>query len=118
MYARQPSENRYSRNMNIPSNYSGNAFRQDTPTEEIEAPEEVGEIDAPQNIQPLPSDETLPAYKAESSDTAAGIGRLLGRGGGGIGLEELLIIGIVILLSQGEVKDDLAFLLLLLLFIQ
>ena len=39
-------------------------------------------------------------------------------GGGGIGLEELLILGLVFLISQNYEKDDLAFLLLMLLFIR
>ena len=110
MYSRQ-GDRRYLRNMNIPSNYSGNAFRQDEESVDISdtSAEDTAEPDETRD-KALPED-------ASTQDASVGLSRLLGRGGGGIGFEELLIIGLAILVSQSNARDDLALLLLLLLFV-
>lgn len=133
MYARQPPDGRFPRNVRIPRNYSGNAFRQE---EEMPPPTVVAEESRetklpPASPPPSPSEEEVKEAPAEPSAAASvgklfpspgfrlDLGRFLNRGrGGGIGFEELLIIGLIFLLSQSETKDDLVFLLLLLLFIQ
>ncbi len=120
MYARQNTDSRTSRGFRIPGNYSGNAFSSET--EEIyPAKEDNNSTDTIENIQAEPSDKS--AQNDAMSDTnavAAGISRLFGKSSasGGIGFEELLILGVIFLISQNETKDDLAFLLLLLLFIK
>ena len=134
MYARQPPEGHFSRTVRVPRNYSGNAFRNEEALSEKGAlnttqheAETVSE--PPFSAVSLPLDETtLPKEEATlSAPTGKGIsppgfrldlGRFLRRDKEGFGFEELLIIGLIFLLSQSETKDDLVFLLLLLLFIQ
>ncbi len=135
MYARQPSEVRLPRNVRIPRNYSGNAFRQEeepvSPSAAAEAILEPSErpdieVEPVENLmleeENAPSEKTTPTAPAGKLLSSPGfrldLGRFLNREKGGIGLEELLIIGLIFLLSQNETKDDLIFLLLLLLFIQ
>ena len=135
MYARQPSDGRIPRNVRIPRNYSGNAFRQETEEASFSSDLREEPIPTPQQL-PAPEDSTpqaqgdaIPA-SAPGSDTPAGklfpspgfkldFGRLFGRDRtGDIGFEELLILGLILLVSQSDTRDDLTFLLLLLLFIQ
>ena len=134
MYARPSPDGRMPRNVRIPRNYSGNAFRQES--EETSAPVETREEDSSLS-KPLPSESTAPQPQERAAEppppteeaARAGklfpspgfkldLGRLFGRErGGGIGFEELLILGLILLVSQSDTHDDLAFLLLLLLFI-
>ena len=131
MYARQPPEERFPRTVRIPRNYSGNAFRQE---ENLPTPPFPAESEPVQETPPISTvtESQEPDTSGQASASAASVGKLcpspgfrldlgrfLNRGrGGGIGFEELLIIGLIFLLSQSETKDDLVFLLLLLLFIQ
>ena len=62
------------------------------------------------------TDKGEPQKPRESEKT--GLFRMFGGASGGIGLEELLILGLALLISQNDTKDDLAFLLLLLVFIK
>ncbi|MBQ9783805.1 MAG: hypothetical protein IJW44_04745 [Clostridia bacterium] len=133
MYARQPPDGRIPRNMRIPRNYSGNAFRQEPEVSPF-SPEE--QQDAPPDTLPEPSQEPVPQERSADTpqespqeDAPAGklfpspgfkleLGRLFGKDrNGGIGFEDLLILGLIVLVTQSDTKDDLAFLLLLLLFI-
>lgn len=130
MYARQPPEGHFSRTVRVPRNYSGNAFRNE---ESLKAP------NVPDNIEGMPEvsaeavppvsddvvsnqEETAPSAPLGKSMLSPGfrldLGRFLHRDKGGFGFEELLIVGLIFLLSQSETKDDLVFLLLLLLFVQ
>ena len=119
--------------LRIPDNYSGNAFPGDstTPSPPVELPPEPPssiEMPAsstePPNALPviLPVDgkpRETPAMKKASPFSSLLPPRLAGtRGGllGDIGIEELLIIGVLILLSQSETDDDILLLLVLLLF--
>ena len=136
MYARQPPDGRIPRNVRIPRNYSGNAFRQEPELSPLspEDPQDavadtLREASLPQETAPQESHADTPS-SAASEDSPAGklfpspgfrleLGRLFGRDrAGGIGFEDLLIIGLILLVTQSDTRDDLAFLLLLLLFIQ
>ncbi len=155
MYARQGPDVRFQRNVRIPQNYSGNAFRSDQEKTDLREaapqPNDAGKIqdkyddreaqdqhdsrdkaeggkdadfDDPaasvQNASPASSAKEIPAGSLFSAPGfRLDLGRFFNRSKGlGIGFEELLIIGLILLLSQSETKDDLIFLLLLLLFIQ
>ncbi|MBQ9086352.1 MAG: hypothetical protein IJY47_04105 [Clostridia bacterium] len=126
MYARQPPTGKFSRPFQLPSNYSGNAFAAEEVTEVPSVPEEEKEAEeiptsAPPQQESEPAEKTAsPAGKLFSSPGFhLDLGRLFKSDrGGGIGMEELLLIGLIFLISQGETKDDLLLLLLLLLFIQ
>lgn len=140
MYARQPPDGRFQRNVQVPRNYSGNAFRQEKPSDkflsqETEPPLLKGENDIEEqekidtDEKDTPKDEKV---KQKTSEETSPVGRSLfspgfkldlgrffnRRDGFGIGFEELLIIGLIFLISQSDSKDDLIFLLFLLLFIQ
>lgn len=125
MYARQPQSERYdrdSRGLRVPGNYSGNAFRDYQ--RDMHAADEDNDKIAADNTSDSAEDEatakassTSDYDKGSQKSVPVGLGRLMG-GGGGIGLEELLILGLVFLISQNDEKDDLAFLLLMLLFIR
>ena len=128
MYARQGPQGRFPRNVHIPQNYSGNAFRKEEKIKE-EATEALDEEEIAVAGQPEPveepsgsnpSAEEIPAGRLfPSPGFKLDLGRFFkGERGFGIGFEELLIIGLIFLIAQGDSKDDLIFLLLLLLFIQ
>ena len=120
MYVRQTPDGRFPRSVRVPQNYSGNAFRaEDAP------PPDAGTSSEPERTEE--KDETV-----ESSTTAEmavskplpspgfrlDVGRLFGRQGRGFGVEELLILGLILLVASGESGDELLLLLLLLLFIE
>ena len=115
MYARQPPDSRSEGGLRLPGNYGGTAFR----SEPVEPDPVIEE-------EPLPShsnraDDAISPTAAQASppeETVSVGSHLFSRGGGGIGFEELLILGLIFLISQNDTKDDLTLLLLLLLFIQ
>ena len=130
MYARQGPQGRFPRNLHVPQNYSGNAFRKEEPV--IDEPSYV-EAEEALPIQEEPSISTeAPPESPPPADEALTAGRLFpspgfkldlgrffkGKRGLGIGFEEILIIGLIFLVAQGDSADDLIFLLLLLLFVQ
>lgn len=116
----------------IPENYSGNAFQGDSsipslpvdsypePSEDLPEEEQTREATAV-TMAVLPPNK---GNEEKSFSKASPFSSLLPpkvtglRGGllGDIGVEELLIIGILILLSQSEADDDILLLLMLLLF--
>ncbi len=112
MYARQPPTTRISRPMQIPSNYSGNAF---SAKEEPPVPPEE-EADP---SEPVAKKESEPKESAPVSMTPKLIGNLFGKGNRsfGLGSEELLLLGVILLISQNDSRDDLLLLLILLLFL-
>ena len=128
MYARQGPQGRFPRNLHIPQNYSGNAFRKEEKITEdsAELPEEEAIAAV---VEPAPAEDAQQAPKKDGEIPAGrlfpspgfrlDLGRFFkGERGFGIGFEELLIIGLILLVAQGDAKDDLIFLLLLLLFVQ
>ena len=135
------------RGMRVPENYSGNAFRQapheisgEPPIRNnprMPAPERIVDpisseseslAEPMEDVQSEPQD--LPTEAPPTAEPATPVGgkalpfglRLpfqgLFRGSGiSIGFEELLLIGLILLISQEGKNDDLVWLLLLLLFI-
>lgn len=113
MYARQTP-----RQFEIPRNYSGSAFSPQSAPPPPPPEEETAEVIAPMEEAP-PLEPKKEAEIPTGASPRSGLFRLFGRGRGGeIGGEELLLIGLCLLLSQSEAKDDLLILLLLLLLIQ
>ncbi len=148
MYARQPPEGRPPRNLRIPRNYSGNAFvREDTvpaaagtatdeemppvtpaepslatasEAEAVSAEAHTADTESapPSDTDPAPADKAA-AKLFPSPGFRLDFGRLFRKDRGfGLGTEELLLLGLILLVSQSDTKDDLIFLLLLLLFVQ
>lgn len=109
MYARQPPDRRPP--FRIPGNYSGNAFsKKEEPPPREETPEEVG--------APSASEESPPPSEPAAQPTSS-LSRLFGHSeqSMGIGTEELLLLGLILLTSRGENRDDLLPILLLLLLL-
>ena len=118
MYSRQNADARSSRGLRIPSNYSGNAFFTDVEERQAE-PEPADARDEPEKSASADEQAVTASAQTKGNAVPSGISQLFGKGSsGGIGFEELLILGLVFLISQNDTKDDLAFLLLLLLFIR
>ena len=119
MYSRQNADARSARGLRIPSNYSGNAFFTEADERQAE-PETADARDEPEKRVSIDDEQAVTASaQTKGNAVPSGISQLFGKGqSGGIGFEELLILGLVFLISQNDTKDDLAFLLLLLLFIR
>ncbi len=116
MYTRHPPDDRFYRGIRIPSNYHGNAFSEDVQNESEEK-ETLENSDAKEIETEDELEASMSVSAEETKEASLPFGGLFGKGGG-IGFEELLIIAIAFLVSQSSDKDDLAFLLLLLLFIK
>ena len=118
MYARQSADGRGTKGMKVPPNYGGSAFSGITPPPaltQVDSFEEEERKTVADDSRSLPTGNTSAELRECES---GGLFRFFGGESGGIGLEELLILGLVLLISQNDVKDDLAFLLLLLVFIK
>ena len=142
MYIHSPNS-KGGRSINIPYNYGGNAFRSESapetkihkaahqqhsaptkhPRDTFDAEESEDIISEPfekeylddeaadtQSVSALPCAE----HGADKRNELGSLGKLLG----GIGSEELLLLAILLMISQGEKNDDLSLMLLLLLFIK
>ncbi len=115
MYNSRPRYDRFSNPVNLPENYSGNAFS-------IGQKESVPEVDEEVEPKDIPSESEIREEKKEEIPVLPraerfklDVGRLFH---GGIGVEELLIIGLILLIAQSENNDDIILLLALLLFIK
>ena len=112
MYARQPLDRRPPPPLRIPRNYSGNAFPpKEEPPPPVEEREEAEDI--------LTAEDTSQKEEAPAEKEASLL-RPFGRKdrlSSGIGSEELLILGLILLTSQNDAHDDLLPLLLLLLLL-
>ena len=118
MYTRSPTSDR-SRDLHIPRNYSGNAFA--PPQEEIAEVMGVEETTIPADAPSPPSaEESSPEQAAPAAKLfpSLGISSRISRIFGNLGTEELLILGVILLLAGNEGTDDLLLLLILLLFIR
>lgn len=106
----------------IPENYSGNAFSggliQEEPISEAHLTEEPTEAEA-ETLKAVEKNEIITVKPEHSSFLSSLIPPKVSKPSGilsGIGLEELLIIGVLILLTQSDTDDDILLLLFLLLF--
>ena len=112
MYARQTPRPSGAREISLPGNYGGTAFRHDVFPDE-EAPSVNEECNEAEAQEPSPD-----THHGERSVIPSISGHLFPKNGG-IGFEELLILGIILLVSQSSENDDnISLLLLLLLFIR
>ena len=122
MYSRFPKPSEEP--IRIPDHYSGCAFSEDRkkPEEDTPQPRSEGGRDpssSPQSTQP-PSQADhrpnppaeLPAPPSEKPFLSGGLPML----GGALGFEELLLMGLILLLSRSEQENDLILWLALLLF--
>ena len=119
MYVR-PQGYRYTNEIRLPENYSGNTFRE--PPLLIKDPEEPTDPQTIEEPKALPeiadkSDNDEKILPVSSTVRKSPFGSLFGLKGG-IGTEELLILALVLLLSDGESNDDLILFLALLLFVK
>ena len=142
MYTRSP-QGRFPRDMRVPKNYAGNAFRLPTSeqgradpifidnTEDLSVTEEqkvssedIKIADTDGQTENKEADEKGEVPKAKQAGLFSfpkfdlGLGKLFSRGGINIGFEELLILGLILLIASEGKGDDLILLLILLLFIQ
>ena len=118
MYTRQNPLSKSGRGIELPGNYGGTAFRQEPVTEDAELQEACPPHN---NGEPY---EAAPTLSVQSGDdicdtekTAPAISDRHFQKEGGIGFEELLILGIILLISQNSENDDNISLLLLLLLL-
>jgi len=113
MYAR-PGGARYRAPVQIPQNYSGNAFaphHEELPIPTDQPHEKASETDHTTKDTPIsPPKSILPSLPFRFD--------LKHLFSGGIGTEELLILGLILLLMGGDGCDDIILLLILLFFIQ
>lgn len=138
MYTRSP-QGRFPRDMRVPKNYAGNAFRPPLSEQERGEPIFIENTDDAENLSTAEeqknslekqSNESKEAEKKDEKKDAKqaglfsfpkfdlGLSKLFSRGGINIGFEELLILGLILLIASEGKGDDLILLLILLLFIQ
>lgn len=123
MYSRPPM-GRFPKGMRVPENYSGNAFNTAKSIESeasiAEEQEQVSDItDKPQETVAASSLKESEAQKENVSRPSfkLDIGRFFS-GNKSFGMEEFLIIALILLLAQNDTNDDTLIFLILLLFIR
>lgn len=94
----------------LPKNYGGSAFREIL-TEEIEPLGSEPPVSEPEKEPPTVKETSL-------QQGHEGVAATSPFGNKGIGSEELLLLALIFLLSEGEGSDELMMLLILLLFIK
>lgn len=145
MYTRSP-QGRFPRDMRVPKNYAGNAFRPPLSEQERGEPIFIENTDDAENLsageeqrssseeaKSTPSEQVTENKDSEKKGERReskqaglfsfpkfdlGLSKLFSRGGINIGFEELLILGLILLIASEGKGDDLILLLILLLFIQ
>ena len=106
----------------IPENYRGNAFSERIVAKESPIPpaiEEVTQSPSDETTVTVEASETVQSKPASSTFLSSLLPPKVSNPSGllsNIGLEEMLIVGVLILLSQSETDDDILLLLFLLLF--
>ena len=104
MYARQM--NRYNRGITVPQNYSGSAFKSPLLIDEKEPQEEISEAEPTGGaVTETPEHESEP-LQAHKNFLPINIGS-----------EELILIGVMLLLFQGDSNDGIIPILLAILFL-
>lgn len=145
MYTRSP-QGRFPRDMRVPRNYAGNAFRPPLSEQDRGEPIFIENTDDAENLSTAEEQkESSEELKSTTSEKAPenkntekkeekqtskqtglfsfpkfdlGLSKFFSRGGINIGFEELLILGLILLIASEGKGDDLILLLILLLFIQ
>ena len=124
MYNSRPRVSRFTSEFEVPQNYSGNAFREESNEDFFEdIPQEAAVAEEKRDndkTATVSGDRVCePATKKKGIFGGAGFGFDIGRiFSGGLGYEELLIIGLILLVAQCEDSQDILLLLVLLLFVQ
>ena len=118
MYARQTANARASKDLKLPPNYGGSAFYNLSADSAQEPEQEVLSSDQQESDLSAELPTSAAVNEKESKSESVGLFHGFGGSSGGIGLEELLILGLALIISQNDTKDDLALLLLLLVFIK
>ena len=124
MYNSRPHRTNYEgypKELVVPENYSGSAFFEGAEefVDIVEEPkEEAGEREAAEVSAEVPREVFEENHKKGGGlFSRAGFGFNLGNIFGKIGFEELLIIGLILLIAQNENNEDIIVLLALLLFV-
>ena len=123
MYNSRPRVSRFTSEFEVPQNYSGNAFREENIEELFEENSEQTVVPEQENFSEKATEASSdkvcePQPKKKGLFGGAGFGFDIGRiFSGGIGYEELLIIGLILLVAQCEDSQDILLLLVLLLFV-
>ena len=111
---------RFPKGMRVPENYSGNAFS--SPKEPPPPFEETAAEDVAVSASPPPEDEEKNTGEYDTPTVARPSFKLdLGRffsGNKSFGMEEFLIIALILLIAQNDTNDDTLIFLILLLFIR
>jgi len=124
MYSRPPM-GRFPRGMRVPENYGGSAFTAsaEEPEEALESPQKQEEINLSAAQEPSSDSHTesegasaAPAMAKPSRGFKLDLGRFF-PSNRSFGMEEFLIIALILLLAQGDSGDDTIIFLILLLFI-
>ena len=120
MYVR-PQNYRYTSEVRLPENYSGNTFREPMISDsQISESNSVEDSDDASDIADLPEErkDDKTAALLPRSNFKLRLGSVFGGEKSGIGTEELLILALILLLANGNENDDLTLFLILLLFIK
>ena len=115
MYNSRPRYDRYSNPINLPENYSGNAFSAKEQESVPDIQEEFQENIVSNENESEKEEREVISMSKKNERFKIDVGHLFR---GGIGIEELLIIGLILLIAQSEDNDDIILLLALLLFIK
>ena len=134
MYTRSP-QGRFPRDVRVPSNYAGNAFRPPLSSDDVEnqplknagsltespSAEDAGSNEISKKSIPEKDssehNENKPVGAFPFPKLDLGLSKIFSRGGLSLDGEELLILGLILLIASGGNGDDLILLLILLLFI-
>lgn len=111
MYVR-PQGNIPPRPLQLPRNYSGNAFREIEEEENEKTQEDSDDTQTPTAVSTEPTEDTEALLKREAAATSARPQK------NPLGSEELLLLALAFLLSDSDMGDDLVLFLILLLFIK
>ncbi len=123
MYNSRPRVSRFTSEFELPRNYSGNAFREAIAPPPAEVEEQKREAVQEEDVastaaKTVVEDVCMQPEKKKGLLGGAGFGFDVGRlFSGGIGYEELLILGLILLVAQNEGNEDVLILLVLLLFV-
>ena len=114
MYVKPGARQSNRRSISVPQNYSGNAFSS-LPPKVTEEPPSAEEVNEEENAMIETDDQKIDeAESVAVSHTESSKGILSGL----IGNDELIILGIILLLSQDDSADDILPILLLILFLR